>query len=223
MTSTILRATWVYWIGLVVTAIAYVLIMLEIIPSIPEMFDYLETGLDSIGLWLLFPLAVLENIYGFTVFFPGGIVILSGMATTTGDPVSGFIALFYIHFGTQLGYLCTYALVGFVRSNAFTDATTRDELAPIPLIRKGVLMLWHPLLGSTFVAELAASKTGYLKVVPYLFVINGIYNIFWAGIIYFAGNFLRSESNALLLVFVGYLFYMIGFRSYRLIFGAKTL
>jgi len=217
----IFKAAWVYWLGLAVTFATYALIFMGIIPSISEMFIYLETVVEVIGLWALFPLAILENIYGFTVFFPGGIVILSGMATTSGNPGQALEALVYIHFGTQLGYLITFSLVSFLGARAFKLKTKQTEVSNVELIRRGVLMLWHPLLGSMYVAELAAVRARYLRVFPFLFVINGLYNLVWAFVIYHFGNILREEGNILLLVFCAYLLTMIGLRSFRAVRATK--
>jgi membrane protein DedA with SNARE-associated domain len=60
---------------------------LGLIPSPIDIAAYISDAFDRFGLPAIAMCSFLENIVGFNVYFPGSIVILSGMAWTAGNPL----------------------------------------------------------------------------------------------------------------------------------------
>jgi len=165
---------------------------LGIIPRQSELLIMLTQFFRTWGLPAIAVCSFLENVAVFNVYFPGSIVILTGMALTAGEPWLAVATFFAIACPSLLAHALNF-WAGHLRARSDPIQIHQVEF---------FLAFWHPQTAAlaTFKAGDAGWPVG--RFVRYLLVSALSWYLFWALIMYHFG--MAAGSTGWLLV----LFYL---------------
>ena len=211
---------------LVFLAALEILSRFGIIPTDEEISLIIGRALDKYGLITIAPLAFLENLVGFNVYFPGSIVILTTMALSAGNPLQAVIIfLIYYLFAVFAYHIDFFASERLKSISIFGIKFQSQKLSKRniswPLWLRFLVFFCHPQLASLFCVQLADEKREYSQIIKYLLVFTFGWTLFWSILMYSVG--MSSGRNVDLKAFAYiYLFGLLVSDLYQYFRPAKT-
>jgi membrane protein DedA with SNARE-associated domain len=189
-----------FWAALVLAS------QLGYIPSSTDLLELLRSLFLKYGFVVLALCSLLENVVGFNVYFPGSVVILTGMALTAGQPLRAaeawLVILVFAALSHNLNFFAGRKLGN--RSGLVPESVSHRLGNEAKLTTLFLGTFWHPHFAA--VTSLACGARG----VPYrTFLFNlvigmGLWYAFWGLVMYSLGRALPERLN-LLPVFLGYI------------------
>ena len=172
---------------LIVMLILEVLSRANILPASDQWSLMIKSAVVKYGLLIIGPLAFLENLASFNVYFPGSIVILTTMALSAGDPGRA-VRIFCIYYVCAISaYHVDYSIGLALRAKIGSVAGTSlfDRTAHLPLWIRFAVFFVHPQLASILSVQIGSEGRSYKEIIIYYFsfpsstqhYINTIYDI----------------------------------------------
>nr|VFK26073.1 MAG: membrane protein DedA, SNARE-associated domain [Candidatus Kentron sp. MB]VFK31335.1 MAG: membrane protein DedA, SNARE-associated domain [Candidatus Kentron sp. MB]VFK75443.1 MAG: membrane protein DedA, SNARE-associated domain [Candidatus Kentron sp. MB] len=194
---------------------------LDIVPSMDELGSLVERFFKDHGLVAVGVLSVVENLAGFNAYFPGSIVILTGMAMAAGDPVRGLITYLVITFAAFFSYNVNYIVGRYFCNHNSDNRSIGNRKIEINGWIWYFISFWHPHFAA--ITCFATGSEGF----PYrwfslrMLVVGVIWNSFWGLSMYFVGSLGKNEVNLTMVMYI-YLFGWLTIDSIRF-FNRKGL
>lgn len=192
------------------------------LPSGERALVAVEQLLQQYGLPVVALLSFIENLAGFSVYFPGSIVILATMAATAGNPTLAVQTFLAIYGGAMLSYGINYSWGRWWSMP--TKGNEEPEIeAQIPSwLRKGSVILRafsfaHPHFAAMTCLQLGLERASPLRWLAYVGIWGGVWNLFWGLLMYHYGAIIRSggSERGWLILIVIYLLIWFGYEWFR--------
>lgn len=195
----------------------YILIYIGVIPEIQKLAELLSSIFEKNGLLVIVPCAFVENIGGLNVYFPGSIVILTGMALTAGKPILALITFFCISIPSILAHVLNY----FIGAGIIIGRKSESEKGNnYPTIWKFFAMFWHPHLAALVCLESGSARMPFKKFLSVMLPSAIFWYILWAIIMYSAG-YASASPKELVYLFLAYLALWTYYDAYRYWHGSQ--
>lgn len=172
---------------------------IKIIPSPDELLVFLKQAFIRYGVVIIFIASLLENLFGFNTYFPGAVVIFTGMSLSKGNLPLAVITFLSIFIPVLIANSINFYL-GRKTSESNNPILTSKEL-----ISKLIVNLWHPYLASIISFTIGSTRDKYSTFIKYFFPVSLCWNIIWGIIAYNYGSFLTKDSDIFLFLFILYL------------------
>lgn len=179
------------------------------LPPQAEMISRLTEFIIEKGLIVIFIGAFIEGVFFFGVPFPGGTVILIGVAATAGHPERAVLVVLIVCVALFLGYLMNYFMGKYGWYKLFIKFGLRGTLEPMQ--KKLSHHAFTAILSSYWLPNLAAlcsTAAGIMHIPLQKFLIQSaigvvIWNTFWGIVVYMTGTaILGFNIVQVLLVFL---------------------
>jgi membrane protein DedA with SNARE-associated domain len=199
MINKIAYAIRVQLIVLIIFIVLSVLGYLHLIPNSIELLHFFIANIQKFGIPLIFVASLFENAIGINTYFPGAIVIFSGMAITKGNLMAALLTFLAIYCSTIVANCINFFIGKYAASKIKED---KPKVLWVFMAKN----LWHPYL-----ASIASFKLGFSNVSFHLFFFNFVavsffWNLFWGIIAYHFGGLLTSDPELFIYLFIIYLF-----------------
>lgn len=140
--------------------------------------DWFTDWIISHGWLAITGIAILENTAFISIYFPGSIVILGIMASTSGNPATALYIFFAIYLGQALGLTASYAL-GRIFAEERDHVIRRSNLLILALST-----FWHPHGASTTSMYLGTARRCTLDLLI-IYLACFAWSCFWGAAMYF--------------------------------------
>ena len=179
----------------------------NVLPPTSDLLNTLRTLFVRYGLIAVAVCSFLENIIGLNIYFPGSVVILTGMALTAGHPSLALktwtvifcfaIMAHYVNFlgGRLLAVRGRY--LPSSRLNSIIGKKTR-------LLTLFLATFWHPHFAAVTSYACGVNGVGYAPFSGYLALATGLWYAFWGFLFYNVGKAIPEKIN-LSPVFLAYI------------------
>ena len=177
-----------------------VLAFIGVIPGPSELQSQLNSLFALYGVPVILVCSLFENIVGFNVYFPGSLVILTGMALSHGDPNRGLVTFLAIFVSATAAQFINYGIGGRFRQQATEVQSSR------PTQIEFLLAFWHPHTASVVSIKAGTERLAILLFMRRVLVAGFVWNSFWGLAMYFSGGVAQSESGriSMMAVFLCY-------------------
>jgi membrane protein DedA with SNARE-associated domain len=173
------------WIGYASLALAqYAGIISSTTAIIESLLEQLATNRLP---WVMLS-SFTENIVGASLYFPGSIIVLTGMAQTTGSPWDGIVTYFAIYLPAVVAQHVNF-LIG-----RFTPRTSTKEWTAKQTWSACVATFWHPQLAAVTCYTLGNAPLQYRTFLPPFLCSSLAWSIYWALVIYNFGGKLATPQ-----------------------------
>jgi membrane protein DedA with SNARE-associated domain len=183
---------------IIVFTFLHILSIFEILPNINYLSLEVKKFFDDYGIVSVGILSFIENIVFINAYFPGSIVILTGMAMTSGDPIRGLITYLTIFFFAFMAYNFNYFIGRFLSRNK-----------PINSNKVSVTLFlssfWHPHFAAMTCLKTGVDGYSYYEFLKKSLLVGFIWNSFWGVFMYNFGSFTGGGINLIPLMYL-YLF-----------------
>jgi membrane protein DedA with SNARE-associated domain len=176
-----------------------------VLPSINDLGALVKTFFDDYGLVAIGVLSFIENIIGVNAYFPGSIVILTGMSLTAGQPLRGIMTFGVITLFAFLAYNINYFIGRLFKKNTLLEGRhTNSSKTNIELWVWYFGSFWHPHFAALTCVITGSEGFSYRWFAFRLLVVGIFWNAFWAITMYNIGV-LGTDNIDLTLVMYLYL------------------
>jgi membrane protein YqaA with SNARE-associated domain len=159
--------------------------MVGVLPSKLVLLDALRESYLRYGAPFIFLVSAVENIVGVNAYFPGSIVILAGMAMTSGKPEVALLTWLMIWAGCIGGNVLDYHL-GRWRKNP-SDHSENPRRSLSGTVTLYLLSMWHPHYGALSSAIVGAEGVGFSTFLFGMLIGSFVWYVFWGGVMYIIG------------------------------------
>ena len=205
---------------LVVLLLLNVLVWTDVLPTPQKLTALLSGYFEHQGIWLMAACALLENIAGFNVYFPGSIVLLTGMSLTAGDPGRALVTWFAIAIPSVFSHMVNYGIGARAKASVSHDAVSHGRTEGTRGLTLWMLStFWHPHFAAVTSLACGSRRVGFRRFFSVLIVAVPLWYAFWGIIMYNFGIVVRSTAN-LMPLFYCYIVVWAAWDIYR-IYGRK--
>ena len=196
-------------IALVFGLLSY-LASIRLIPNPEELVGTLSDLFAEHGLILIVACALLENIVGVNIYFPGSVVLIAAMAGTRGDAHRAIAVYFAILLPAVIAQQINYAIVrlGFLAKRQALGI--QNGSAEIPRTRRiiwwFVVTYWHPHLAAVTSVVAGQTKMPYGRFVACFLLVSLPWSVVWGFVLFLAGSRFPSPREWLIAFYV----YLVG-------------
>ena len=187
----ILRQVWlplVIWLCYVVLLLAQ---HLGVAPSTDSIVTSLLEHLASNRLLWVIISSFIENIIGASLYFPGSIIMLTGMAQTAGSPPDAITTYFTIYFSSAFAQQINF-LIGRLTA---TDSQKNVQCNATRLWLTCFTTFWHPQLAAVTCYSFGTNHSLKYRQFAWPFLTFSItWSIFWALVIYRYGGAIATPE-----------------------------
>ncbi len=189
------------------------LIHWHVIPSQSYVLGVLQKFFVREGLAVVAVFSYIENIVGVNVYFPGSVVLLVAMSTTSGDLGRAILMYFVIYVPAVLGNISSYLLGRYGLAAARTKKIVSQQTG------RGwwwafLLTYWHPQLASVTAVAAGVDGLPFSRLLVLLISTTVPWSLFWAVLIYHLGSKLMMSTDFASL-FVAYILVWIAWDLFK--------
>ncbi|NOR45704.1 MAG: hypothetical protein GQ534_08985 [Candidatus Delongbacteria bacterium] len=216
---------------LAIFSLLHLLSKSNVIPSLDDLGVMLEHFFENYGLIAIGIVSIIENIVGVNIYFPGSIVILTGMAMTSGDPMRGVMTFFVITLGAFIAYYINFRIgkllkkVGHKMSNLIVKFLLKimkqgkegnvllskniketdksyNSLTKLELWAWYFGSFWHPHFAAVTCVITGYEGFSYKWFLKHVIIVGVFWNLFWGITMYNFGSFKDSDIDLNIVMFV---------------------
>jgi membrane protein DedA with SNARE-associated domain len=179
-----------------------------ILPPSSELLGYVRGLFTKYGLPAIAVCSLIENIVGLNLYFPGSVVILSGMALTSGHPAFALKTWVVIFCFAEIAHYMNF-FFGRVTSGKDSRSSDHQPEDKLGMKQRGMLVLfigsyWHPHSAAVTSLECGVNGVKLCTFSTYLALALGLWYGFWGVLMYNIGRSIPERVN-LLPLFIGYI------------------
>ena len=182
----------------------------SIIPSTNEVADWIVVVIATAGLLGIFVFSIFEHSVGINVYFPGALVILLGMSSTTENAALVFPTFLSIVAGQFIGYSISFFLGRYFDFSVMLqlNGTIVGQRQAVRAI--SFLTFAHPHSGAITAYSQGTSGRSYRSFIKTLLPTLLFWSVLWASVAYFGLLSIVNEAGWDV-VFFSYLTIWIGY------------
>ena len=198
-----------FFIGALVACV-FLSAHLRLIPEPQKLAVLLEGVFDKHGLPVIIICAFFENIGGFNIYFPGSIVILTGMALTAGKPALAFLTFVCISVSSVIAHIANYFGAKVLHKKRVLDTDSRG----FPSFWEFLVSFWHPHFAAVVCLKSGSVGMPFTKFLRSMLPSALAWYMLWAILMYFVGYAAKS-SRGLIALFLLYLVVWTCYDAYK--------